>query len=313
MVIVGVSIEGAWAVASWGPRRGPSPGEPPVFEIGSLTKPLTGALLADMYRRGEVDLGDRLADHLPHAVAWPAGQATLEQLATHRSGLPNTPRAMLLAELAVVVGIRGGDPWDSVEDSEYRWLVGNTRPRHTLAGRAVRYSSLGFGLLGDALAARAGRPYGDLLRERLLAPLGMHATTVSGPASLPGRSRRGRPRPAIHDRLTAAGGVRSTVPDLLRWLEACARTGDDHPGPALALAQRPRVRASRRVDLGLGWIIQRSHRSRPTVIWHNGLTYGFRSFGAFVPDAHIAVVALTNTTRPLDKLGFGLMDLALES
>ena len=307
---VGVSVAGERTLARWAPRTAVRRPAAPVFEIGSLTKPLTGALLADMHLRGELALGDRLAVHLPHAAGWPAGDATLEQLATHRSGLPNTPRRMFVGELGVLAGIRRGDPWSGVDERAYRALVGRIRPRPPRLRRA-RYSSIAFGLLGDALASRAGRSYDELLRERLLEPLGMNATTVSGPASRAGRSRRGRPRPAMHDRMVAAGGVRSTAVDVLRWLEACLCPPDRPPGPGLALAQQPRVSAGRRVALGLGWIVMRAPRARPTIVWHNGLTYGFRSFAAFVPDAGVAVVALASTTRALERLGFALIDVLL--
>ena len=307
---VGVSVDGERTSARWAPRAAVPPAASPLFEIGSLTKPLTGALLADMHLRGELALGDRLAVHLPHARCWPAGEATLEQLATHRSGLPNTPRAMLPREIAVLAGLRRTDPWSGVDERAYHTAVGRIRPRPPRV-RRTRYSSIAFGLLGDALAWRAGRSYGELLRERLLEPLGMNATTAAGAASLEGRSRRGRPRPAMHDRMVAAGGVRSTAGDVLRWLEACLRPADEPPGPALALAQSARVRAGRRVELGLGWNVMRPRRPRATIVWHNGLTYGFRSFGAFVPDAGIAVVALANTTCGLERLGFALVEVLL--
>jgi CubicO group peptidase (beta-lactamase class C family) len=310
-LLIGLSVHGERTLARWGPATGPAD-QSAVFEIGSLTKPLTGALLADMHLRDEVRLGDRLADHLPQARAWPVGEATLEQLATHRTGLPNTPPGVLVRELAVAAGIRRSDPWESIGAGEYYDLVRRARVRRLLRRRAIRYSSLAFGLLGDALAERAGRTYGQLLRERLLHPLGMYATGVSGPASLEGRSRWGRPRPAIHDRLAAAGGVRSTVPDVLSWLEACIAPAPDHPGPALALAQRPRVRVGRHVQLGFGWIIQAARHGRPPVVWHNGLTYGYRSFGAFVPEARVAVVALANTTRALERLGFALLEAGVD-
>ena len=314
--MVGVSVDGERTLARWAPRAeiterpAPVAGKrlaTPVFEIGSLTKPLTGALLADAHLRGEVTLGDRLVMHLPHAAGWPVGEATLEQLATHRSGLPNTPRTMLARELAVLARIRRSDPWSGVDESAYRALVRRIDLRPPRLHR-VRYSSIAFGLLGDALACRARRSYEGLLRERLLEPLGMRDTNVNGPSSLSGRSRRGRPRPAMHDRMIAAGGVRSTADDVLRWLEACLRPPAQSPGPALAFAQRPRVHAARRIDLGLGWIVTQAHRSRPTIVWHNGLTYGFRSFAAFAPDAGVAVVALANTTRGLERLGFSLID-----
>ena len=172
-LVVGLSAGGERTVVRWSPRTRALP-EPPVFEIGSLTKPLTGALLADMHLRGELRLDDPLAAHLPDAAAWPVGEVTLAQLATHRSGLPNTPRRMLPRELAVLAGIRGRDPWESVGEDDYRALVAGAR-RRSLGRRGFRYSSMGFGLLGGALACRAGRPYGELLRERLLEPLAMQA------------------------------------------------------------------------------------------------------------------------------------------
>jgi D-alanyl-D-alanine-carboxypeptidase/D-alanyl-D-alanine-endopeptidase len=113
----------------------------------------------------------------------------------------------------------------------------------------------------------------------------------------------------MHDRMLAAGALRSTAADLLRWLDACLRPPSDPPGPALALAQRPRVRAGRRLSLGLGWMVLLD-RGRGPVVWHNGGTYGFRSFGAVVPGEGVAVVALTNSTRSLDRLGFAMVDAA---
>ena len=65
-----------------------------VFEIGSMTKVFTGILLADMVRRGEVELADPVADLLPRDVRVPARNGkpiTLLDLTTHFSGLPMNP------------------------------------------------------------------------------------------------------------------------------------------------------------------------------------------------------------------------------
>jgi D-alanyl-D-alanine-carboxypeptidase/D-alanyl-D-alanine-endopeptidase len=73
-----------------------------------------------------------------------------------------------------------------------------------------RYSSVGFGLLGDALARAAGAPYEDVLRKRVLAPLALHDTAVD-PGSLrrlaAGTSRRGRLRPRFEDRFLVPAGA----------------------------------------------------------------------------------------------------------
>ena len=282
-----------------------------VFEVGSLTKPFTGALLAHMHLSGEVGLDDPLPRHLPAAESfgWNAEDVTLERLATHRSGLPNVPRGMLRPELAATFGLRRSDPWADVDERRYLEMAGRTARRRLPRG-AIRYSSLAFGLLGDALAARAGRPFGDLLRERILDPLGMRDTGVDRAVDVGGRSARGRPRPELRDPMLGAGALRSSADDLMRWLEACLRPPAAPPGPALALAQEPRERAGRGMRVALGWMLL-EEPGRPRIVWHNGMTYGFASFAAFVPGRDVAVAVLANSARSLDDAGFALVDAAL--
>ena len=87
-------------------------------------------------------------------------------------------------------------------------------------GLRFAYSSLGYGLLGDALTARTGKPYETLLQERIGWPLGLENLTTSAddPRQLQGRSRRGHPRPPLRDHMAAAGAIRATAPDLLAFL-----------------------------------------------------------------------------------------------
>ena len=179
-------------------RRGPVPGPDTLFEIGSITKVLTGVLLADMHLRGEVALTDPLSRHLPGSgPAWPGAEPTLLDLATHRSGLPNMPRPLALKSAVFVAGIGSRDPWAGADAPRFARLLRDERVKPPRAGQFA-YSSLGFALLGDALAAAAGRPYEDLLRERVLDPLGMHATALRPSAPvLAGHSPRGAPRPPL--------------------------------------------------------------------------------------------------------------------
>ena len=64
--------------------------ESTAFEIGSITKVLTGELLAIAVERGEVTLDDTLGEHLDLGDA-PVASVPLVQLATHHSGLPHWP------------------------------------------------------------------------------------------------------------------------------------------------------------------------------------------------------------------------------
>ena len=295
-----------WAAA------GDPPDESSLFEIGSITKAFTGVLLADMSLRGEVTLDDPLSRHLPGpGPAWRHREPTLLELATHRSGLPNTPGALSRRELLYALGIGDQDPWAHICEEQYAELVERESPRRAPGGR-MRYSSMAVGLLGDALAARAGTPYCELLAERVLGPLGMSSTSIAvDPAAsarlLQGHSRRGKPRPPIEDFMPAAGSLRSSTQDMLAFLAACLDPPAAAPGPALALAQQPHSRVGKRVEIGLGWIIAARPR-HPRVVWHNGGTWGFRSFAGFAPERGTAAVVLSNTARSVDRLGFRLVE-----
>ena len=299
--------DGSTVVEGWS-AAGASPDANTLFEIGSITKAFTGVLLADMHLRGEVDLDDSLSRHLEGPLpAWREREPTLIELATHRSGLPNTPRPLARRELLFALGVGDRDPWSDVDDARYGELLRDTSPRRAPGGR-LRYSSIGFGLLGDALAAAASRPFDELLRERILSPLGMDATTLApDAATIQGHSRRGRPRPPLEDLMPAAGSIRSNLTEMSAFLRACLSPGPDPPGPALALAQRPVHRVNRRMSAGLGWLIVTPPRRSPAV-WHNGGTWGFRSFAGFSTDRERAVVVLANTARSVDRLAWRLLD-----
>src|SRR4029453_16912667 len=93
-------------------------------------------------------------------------------------------------------------------------------------GERVKYSNLGGGLLGDALARAAGQSYGALVRERICLPLGMRDTviTLTGEQTArlaTGHTRRGRPTPPFQlPALVGAGALRSTATDMLCLLRA---------------------------------------------------------------------------------------------
>ncbi len=94
-LVVGVRDVGLWS-------RGDLPDGPrSLFEIGSISKTFTATLLAGMVRDGLVALDDPVAKHLPVAPPVKGREITLEDLATHHSGLPGVPAGMLLPALTI--------------------------------------------------------------------------------------------------------------------------------------------------------------------------------------------------------------------
>ena len=307
----GVVRDGESLCRGWA-AEGPAPDAGTLFEIGSITKVFTGVLLADSVLRGEVSLDEPLSRHLPEPrPAWRHREPTLLELATHRTGLPNTPGRTRRRELAYALGLRPEDPWADLTEEGYRALVARESPRRA-PGTTFRYSSMAVGLLGDALARRAGRAYEELLTERLLRPLGMASTWVSVPPDrshrlLGGHSFRGHPRPPLQDFLPAAGSLRSCTEDMVRFLTACLSPPDGPLGDALRLAQQPHARVGRRFEFGLCWIIS-THPKHPRLLWHNGGTWGFTAFAGFAPERGAAAVVLANTSRGVDRAGVRLIE-----
>ena len=289
-------------------HRGDLPaGADTLFEIGSITKVFTATLLADMARTGEVGIDDPVWLHLPAGIDVPSRgrEITLADLSSHRSGLPALPRGLLVPALTSA----RRDPYAAWDAARLEAAVPRTRPRRA-PGERFRYSNYGVGLLGHVLSLRAGVGYGELVRSRICAPLGLADTGLEVDAGrlAAGHNRRGRPTPHWHlAALAGAGGLRSTARDLLGFLRLHADQPQTPLGVAARETHRPRIRVGRG-HIGLGWFIFPPGRRVPhQVLVHEGGTGGFRSFAGVVPEARVAVVVLSNQARGVGRLGLRLL------
>jgi serine-type D-Ala-D-Ala carboxypeptidase/endopeptidase len=278
-----------------------------VFEIGSVTKVFTAALLADMIGRGEVKPDDPVSKYLPETVRMPARkgrQITLLDLATHMSGLPRLPGNLAPKDLR--------NPYaDYSVQQMYDYLSHYDVPREI--GEEFEYSNLGVGLLGHALARKSGLSYEELVKRRILEPLGMNATAITLSAAMRARLAPG------HDAggdaasnwdiptLAGAGALRSTANDMLKFLAANLGASDG-PLPS-ALRETHRVRhATDTPDVDIGLVWQVLHRFDTEFVLHNGETSGYHSWIGFVKSKEIGVVVLSNSASSIDDIGLHLLD-----
>jgi serine-type D-Ala-D-Ala carboxypeptidase/endopeptidase len=269
------------------------------FEIGSITKLFTGLLLLEMTASGTMPMDAPIGPLVPRAYALDSvvGDIRLDELATHRSGLPRitASRSLLLSMM-----LRFSNPYaGSTTDDLYRSLdalgAGDLERRGHF-----HYSNFGFALLGRLLEERTPQRYERLLHERVLAPLGMGATGFAAPPGTLAAGHRSNLRRTANWQLDAyapAGGLVSNLDDMAIFLER-ALDGD----PLIASSLRPDG-----VGRGtpVGWILDEDGGER--LYWHNGRTGGFFAFVGFMPDSHRGLVLLSNTSHDGNPLAMALL------
>lgn len=277
------------------------------YELGSVTKTLTGLLLAELTRAQVVSPAERVLARLPLCAPPDRHRdaVTLLHLATHTAGLPRLPPDFFLQALPRW----RTNPYAGYSRERLLAAFARSRPRHR-PGSRWHYSNFGVALLGQALAAATGTPYDQLLARRVLRPLGLYDTGLTPlppaePGAAPVRDAAGRGRDGVTvlppfdaGGFAASAGVRATPGDLLRLLEAHLSPEPSCPDAAPALrgalldVQEPLLRR------GLG------HRHTHTLTWfrhptpygplyfHPGATMGQEVFLGFRPATGTALAAL---------------------
>jgi CubicO group peptidase (beta-lactamase class C family) len=229
-------------------------------------------------------------------------EISLLDLATHRSGLPRMPEQMQMTE-------DGGASRFPL--SQMYAFLSTTTLSYDI-GERYYYSNLAFGLLGQALANRAGSEFETLLLERVCRPLGLTDTRVSLSGEqelrLAGTHNwhHGKTPPLEWDTMAAAGGVRSTAKDLLTFLAANMDLSSALGFP-LQMSHLDRREASgSALRMGLGWHILSNHGRE--LIWHSGATFGNMTFAGFDKETRRGVVVLSNARGIIDDIGIHLLD-----
>lgn len=294
-----------------------------VFRIASMTKSFTAATVLSLRDEGLLSLDDAVGRWVPELAGWgpltdDGGPITVRQLLTMSAGLPTD------------------DPWGDRQQGlpldAFGRLLAASPTLVWPAGVTFDYSNLGYGILGRVITAAAGAEYRDVVRARLLAPLGMTSTayeaeSVDEARLAHGYVRRGdallREGMDEYGALASMGGLFSTVRDLSRWVAGFldafpARSAG--PGDAGSRAgSHPLGRASRRemqqvhrlipfdvdphapdadvhgaaVGYGFG-LLHMSRLDVGTFVSHSGGYPGFGSNMTWHPASGLGVIALAN-------------------
>ena len=282
----------------WADRAARVPNGPATrYDMGSITKTLTGAAALKLAAEGRLSPSDPLSRWLgpmPPAKA----TATVDHLAKHTAGL-------------VVDGT-------DVGSEDRRAFMGRMRdaPAESPPGARYRYTNAGSSLLAAIVEESAGRAYADFVRDALLRPAGVDAGFSWEPAWMRRRAQGyvgapGEPPTPVPDRPLAwgsrgAGGWIATVGDVYRWHGAVIR------GALLPAAQRARMLDST-AEEAYGWRYQPRGRGGAPVIQKGGDTPGFHSQLLHYPAADVVIVWVNNDRRHRwrDLLNEGLSRVTL--
>jgi D-alanyl-D-alanine carboxypeptidase len=268
------------------------------FPIASVTKPIVAAQVMQLVEAGELRLGDLAADHLPPDLDFDANGATIRQLLTQRSGIPDY--------YPVVEGRLRADPRRVWTPADLLNLVPATR---TPAGQAFEYTDTNYLLLGLVLEQVRGRPIHEVLRagvlsidgvERLIYQPGEFPTEPmampdGGSATMFEEGGGYLPSVAQATADRTGAGMASDTLSLARWWRAlCA-------GEIVSRASLTEMSTFLgRAEYGLGLFVVADPYERASV-GHTGSGDGYVSWAGCLLDDGAVVVVLTN--QVFDDIG----------
>ncbi|WP_397362979.1 serine hydrolase [Olleya sp. R77988] len=285
-------------------KNGTPVNEDSVFEIGSISKVFTTTLLALKVNDGSMRLEDPISKYLPKSVKVPTRngkEITLFHLATHTSGLPRMPDNWTPA-----------NPDNPFADYTYKNLysfISNYTLTHDI-GVNNEYSNLGMGLLGHILELQSGKTYEQLVIDHIANPLQMNDTRLVLTKSMKKRLAKGHAgllETSNWDIITlgGAGGIRSTVSDMTKFIQANinCNTIDSPLHKAMSLTHQSAYKSdTQKTEMGLAWHIENGR-----FLMHNGATGGYSAMSALDKEAKKGVIVLTNSNQNVDAIAIKLM------
>ena len=309
-LVIGAIRNGETVVRGYGEisiGSGRAPDGDTMMRIGSITKAFTGAALASMVADGKVQFTDKLQDRLGWDVTIPeldGKSIRLIDLATHASGLPRESQIGPLGER--------GDPTKLTTKEDYIASL-KQFPLLFSPGAGMLYSNFGFDLLAHALGNTAGKPYPQLLKERVLDPAGLKDTVFDlrpgdEARTMQGHNFDGSPMPLSQTSpmIVGAGGLYSTTNDMLRWLKwhldrFATKDGDmrllDHRGYLSPDGLEPVFgfgEGGHMDEMGLAWVVMKPEGDRPLILQKSGGLQGEFSYIAFAPTRGVGVFVSMN-------------------
>ncbi|HEX4922637.1 MAG TPA: serine hydrolase domain-containing protein [Bdellovibrionales bacterium] len=262
------------------------------FEIGSITKTFVGTLLALEVNRGRIKLTDTVETLWPALKGTDAGRITLEQLATHTSGLQRDPSNLVFDV---------ENPLKGYTEAKLLEMLKQHKENGSLP-RPFSYSNLGLGVLGHLLSVKLNAmTFEAYLSKNLTGPLGLSDIRLRVNGADQKRQASGhdeflRPLAPIElGVLDPAGTLKATAIAMITYAKFNLRDPTDELSKAAAFAREPRVPVSKESRIGLTWFNYEVAGRK--LVGHDGATFGHRAVMLLEPATKSAFVLLVNTAN----------------
>jgi CubicO group peptidase (beta-lactamase class C family) len=294
------------------PARGAPVKPDTVFQVGSISKPVTAWGVLRLVDKGLLDLDAPVESyltrwHLP-ASPYDADGVTIRRLLTHSAGLN-------------LHGYKDTLPTDRLPSLEESLDGKGKAEAVTIAmkpGSRYRYSGGGYTIIQLIIEEVTGEPFAAYMRREVLDPLGMTSSSFGPradlrPATAVGHNADGQPQPHYLYAELAAAGLYTTAGDLARFA-AAAMTGPQGQAPGRGVLSADIVaemltpvalpieslaadvtRAPRHVTVGLGYAIE-NEAFTTAMVWHDGDNTGWGAVFATLPERGEAIVILANAS-----------------
>ncbi|MFD7449279.1 serine hydrolase domain-containing protein [Kitasatospora sp. NPDC059827] len=280
------------------------------FRVGSNSKMFTAVLVMQLAQEGRIDLDKPLRDYLP-AGTLPDGWAmTGRQVMEHRAGIYDHTNDLLE---------QAGEETTAAFEARIRSTVYTPAQMVAMSvkhgqqytpGSRYSYSNTDFVLMGMAVENLTGRPYADVLRERIIEPLGLTQTSFVVPdQKIAGDHVTGyltnddRTKPLLDSTeqngswVWAAGAVISTASDLDRFLGALMAGGDGGLVSDDSLRQMEAAIPTPTAKISYGLGLRRISLTCGDVYGHGGIVQGFQTQSFATPDGRRSVVVFANASN----------------
>nr|WP_229311099.1 serine hydrolase domain-containing protein [Larkinella soli] len=267
------------------------------FQLASLSKTFTAVATLKLVEAGKIKLADSIQRFFP---AFPYHGITIENLLSHRSGLPNY--AYAFEDSMRTNFYKFEKPYPNNADI-MRWFatVNPTPQRYNVPGRTFSYSNTNYCVLAAIIEKVTGQPFDQFARKNIFEPLGMKNTWVATTRNdsinqyrTAGYQWNRRIPKDYYDDVVGDKGVYSTVGDLFRWYRAL--NGDCLIRKSLlteAFMPRSFERKGNR-NYGYGFRMYVDNQNQPEYIYHTGWWKGYNSIFWFSPKDDFVIILLGN-------------------